>query len=88
VPRTIPMTSANLLFDDRPPRHEAEAEPIINHDETPAGELSGANEPATYGLSVLDRAEGMAPFRGKLPSTQPRMFGGVAAVPAFRKGAL
>jgi hypothetical protein len=29
--------------------------------------MSGANEPATYGLSVLDHAEGMAPFRGKLP---------------------
>ena len=56
--------AAELLFDDRPPRHEAEAEAVIDHGETPAGKLSCADEPAAYGLPVLNRPEAEAAFRG------------------------
>jgi hypothetical protein len=58
---------ADLFFDNRPPRHEAEAEPVIDHGETPADELSRADEFASYGLAILNCFEGETSFRGELP---------------------
>jgi hypothetical protein len=57
---------ADLFFDDRPPWHEAEAEPVIDHGETPADELSRTDEPAANGVPILDCLEGEASFCGKL----------------------
>ena len=57
--------TADFPFDDGPPRHEAEAEPVIDHGEASAGELSCADQPAADGLAVLDWPEAETSFRGK-----------------------
>jgi hypothetical protein len=41
--------SADFLLDDRPPRHETEAEPVIDHGKPPAGELGRADQLAANG---------------------------------------
>jgi len=60
--------SADFFLDDRPPRHETEAEPVIDHGKPPAGELGRADQLAANGLTIFDRVESKAPFRGELPS--------------------
>jgi hypothetical protein len=52
--------SADLLLDDWPPRHEAEAKSVVDHGKTPAGELGRADEPALNDMPVLNRLEGKA----------------------------
>jgi hypothetical protein len=59
---------ADLFFNHWPPRHEAEAEPVIDHSEPPADELGGADELTAYGLTVPDRLEAEATFLGELLS--------------------
>src|SRR6267142_3361414 len=60
--------SDDFFLDDRPPRHETEAEPVIDHGKPPAGELGRADQLAANGLTIFDRVESKAPFRGELPS--------------------
>ena len=66
APHNAKYLAADLIFNHWPPRHEAETEPVIDHGETPAGELDRADQRAAYGLSVLDRPEAEAAFSGKL----------------------
>ena len=47
--------SADFFLDDRPPRHETEAEPVIDHGKPPAGELGRADQLAANGLTIFDR---------------------------------
>src|SRR5215510_1860208 len=56
----------DLLLEHRPPRHQTEAEPVVDHGKAPAGELGGADKLAADRLSLADGLEGQAAFGGEL----------------------
>src|SRR5881397_66143 len=60
--------AANPLLEHRPPRHQTEAEPVVDHGKAPAGELGRADKLAADRLPFLDRLEGQAAFGGELPA--------------------
>jgi hypothetical protein len=54
--------ATDLLFDYRPPRNQAEAEPIVDHGEPAAGELRRTEKLAAHRLPLVDGLESEAAF--------------------------
>src|SRR5262245_26033796 len=60
--------AADLLLEYGPPRHQVEAEPVVDHREAAAGELHRTEKLATDRLTLVDGLEGEAAFAGELPA--------------------
>src|SRR5260370_150564 len=60
--------ATDLLLDDRPPGDQAEAQPVVDHGETAAGQLCRAQKLAAHRLPFLDGLEGKTPLGRQLPA--------------------
>src|SRR5215813_11462483 len=54
--------ATDVLLEDGPPRHQAEAESVVDHGETAAGEPGGSEKLAAHRLPLVDGPEGEAAF--------------------------
>ena len=62
--------ASDLFLEHGPPWRQAEAEPVIDHGETTARELSRADKLAADPLPLADGLEGEAAFGCQLPATR------------------
>jgi hypothetical protein len=72
--RTHDFTT-DLVFEHRPPRDQAETEPVVDHGKSAAGQLRRAQKLSTHGLALLNRREGKvigAPEGIRTPDPQIR----------------
>jgi hypothetical protein len=58
--------TADLILEHWPPRDQAEAEPIIDHGKSAAGQLRRLHKLSAYGLALFERREGKTPLSGEL----------------------
>ena len=58
--------TADLILEHRPPRDQAEAEPVVDHGKSAAGQLRRAHKPSAHGLALFNRREGKTPLGREL----------------------
>jgi hypothetical protein len=62
---------ADLILEHRPPRDQAETEPIVDHGKSAAGQLRRPHKLSAHGLAFFNRREGKTPLRGERAAGPP-----------------